>query len=851
MSMTFIYQLAIVPAFGITLVSILVQRDPESENAQRRLLFFLLGLAVLLNASRYVALQIVGMPNERPYFELSNALAPSLLGITAIILLKVKEFAKMERNDRITAVLLGLVLGVLYALLWDQLFGLEIMIFPGILILAMGWALGRRFQRVTLLLGLLSMVVYVSFNWSMVHQPDYAGLPYPQVLGALFSVVFFITPSLSMVVAALLVTGSFHADASSRLSKLLKIGFSIALVFGMAYTIFWGSIWDSTRDGLFGIFALQPTSWVAIGAGMLMTLALHGRQRLAGLAFLVVVPIILYQSFEGGWRTSYHGITENRSARIARALDKFYTREGYYPQALDALTPRDLLFIQQPVILAGEKWCYESGGNYYRLSAFYREFFSAPVSLRVYESAGEVPSSPPICEERLAEMKKKYYSPMEDPNAMQPPIPTPLPDIEVGLPKIEIGTLLDGAVALPASWSPDGKYFLFETQSNRLELHFVIGETGDVCTADIQFPNTDGIRENTAWLPDGRLLYIESSGEMTILTPCQPGSEKLTVHLPEDFKRIMASSQESGRILLESQGAFWILDGHTLELMRIPDITPNPYELHWDTSTWLAGGEQLIIGRLNGRKGSNEGATLYLIDGATGEAQNSLDLEGEFGQSAPWMEALTEEKVLYQTQGEWLMADFGAQPVSITNVLEDIFGLDVNFPDEISASGSYLDSDGNGYYITVRLNHPHNQSTYLYYSRTGQVYVYEHEYHTLLLFPDGYSMDMQKLETVPTYQDIYDIVRVDDPETVYPQLTITGHTPREYPRLDIEYLPKRSQLAVASAHGVSLVSLPNGEMLAYWTLAGDGYSPRLTASPDGSALIASKDLGGLYYIPLP
>jgi hypothetical protein len=40
-------------------------------------------------------------------------------------------------------------------------------------------------------------------------------------------------------------------------------------------------------------------------------------------------------------------------------------------------------------------------------------------------------------------------------------------------------------------------------------------------------------------------------------------------------------------------------------------------------------------------------------------------------------------------------------------------------------------------------------------------------------------------------------------------------------------------------------------MEKYWTLAGDGFSPWLIAAPDGSALIAFKDFGGLYYIPLP
>jgi len=183
--------------------------------------------------------------------------------------------------------------------------------------------------------------------------------------------------------------------------------------------------------------------------------------------------------------------------------------------------------------------------------------------------------------------------------------------------------------------------------------------------------------------------------------------------------------------------------------------------------------------------------------------------------------------------------------------MKDIFGLDIRYPDEVSAAGSHGSIDGKGYYLSVRLNHPHNQSTYLYSSVTGSVHVYDHEYHTLLLFPDGYSMEMNKLENAPPYTDEYDIVHVDDPERIYPRLRVTGHTPREYPHLNLEYLPKRSELAVASAHGVSLVSLPNGAMESYWSLPGEGYSPWLVAAPDGSALVAVKDFGGLFYIPLP
>ena len=42
-----------------------------------------------------------------------------------------------------------------------------------------------------------------------------------------------------------------------------------------------------------------------------------------------------------------------------------------------------------------------------------------------------------------------------------------------------------------------------------------------------------------------------------------------------------------------------------------------------------------------------------------------------------------------------------------------------------------------------------------------------------------------------------------------------------------------------------------GKMVTYGDLTGEGFSPRLLAAPDGSALVATKDFGGLYYIPLP
>jgi len=859
MSMTFIYQMAIIPAVLITLSGLLFLRKRGDEKWAQSFLLFLLTVSILLLLAIYIFVPGYDEPYTTPLaFELPTLLMPASLGILVLIFLNLKSMHDMGSWKRNGVILMMLGIVVLLALLWNSRFSPGFFILPSAFVLVVVWSLGRRFERLPIILGLLAFGAVFLFDRLTYSQAS--GISWPIWLSIVFAVTVFLTPSLVAILPAILIEKSLqpHSEEEQAAStahpksrQTLRLILAFLLIVYLVYILFWSGVWDQTQDMGIGAFIFPFVGIIAVGTGMVMTVSLHGKSRIVGLVYLILIPLLSYQAYELGSKRSHQELTADRADHIANALQKFYTREGHYPDDLRALVPRDLLYIPQPIIFMGERWCYQGGDDYYQLTAFHREFWSMPVSLKLYSSGGNAPTTALPCEDRLAAMKERYYSPVEDPSAMYPPIPTPLPDIEVGLPKTEIYPLLNGAVALPGSWSPDGRYFLFGTQKDALELHFVIGETGDVCTADVKFADALDIRENSVWLPDGRLLHAEPSGEMTVLTPCQLGSDQLTLHLPDTFVRIMSHSKEGGRILLESESAFWILDGRTLELTRIPDVTPNPYEIHWDTSTWLADGEQLVIGRLNGRKGSNGGATLCLLDARTGEVLNTLGLEGEFEQSAPWMEALTEEKVLYQTQGEWLMADFGVQPVSSINIMKDIFGLDVNVPDEISASGSYLDNDGTGYYLTVRLNHPHNQSTYLYYSKTGQVYLYDHEYHTLLLFPDGYSMDMQKLETVPTYRDEYDIVMVEDPETVHPRLSITGHTPRDYPHLSIKYLPKRAQLAVASAHGVSLVSLSDGRMTAYWSLVGDGYSPWITPSPDGSVLMASKDVGGLYYIPLP
>jgi len=191
--------------------------------------------------------------------------------------------------------------------------------------------------------------------------------------------------------------------------------------------------------------------------------------------------------------------------------------------------------------------------------------------------------------------------------------------------------------------------------------------------------------------------------------------------------------------------------------------------------------------------------------------------------------------------------DLRSDPPKFTDVMHDIFLLDIAYPDDVSAMA------WEGRHLSVRVNHPRNQAIYVYHPETSQVEVLQSEVGILLFFPGGEWTELPKFEATPTYRDEYELIWVDRPEAEPQRLVVQGHVPRNYPDLNAEYLPGSSQMVFSSSQGVSLVSIPDGALLGFWELAGGSASPSTfaLASPDGKALVAIVERVGLYYIPLP
>jgi hypothetical protein len=640
-----------------------------------------------------------------------------------------------------------------------------------------------------------------------------------------------------------------------RLPRPLSFALGIILLSVLCYEIYWFSIWDQTSDGLTGLFTSTQAALVAIAAGMLISVTRTGRARIAGLAFAALVPILVFAAFHLGWDASYHEITERRAARLQRALEQFHTRQGRYPQSLKELVPRDLLAIPGPVILKGEKWCYQGGVDSYRLGAFYREYFSLPLSLREYASVGDPQDLGWECAQRLAVMKARYDPAFAAEGERIITTPAPQPTSQIPIERTTAVPIVEDSSLIPGTFSPDGMYWLFSRGGSSgdqpgVSLYFLDTRTGEICSTEVNASAGSDFRQRYAWLPGGELLFLSGEGELAVLQPCRPGVEWFTGRYPAQFTEAVASDPASGRLLLKSPDSYWILDGYSLAGWLVPGVTPNPYEAHWDQYSWSPGGERLAISRLNGR-GAKEGSTLYLVAGDSGEVMTSLELEETSEQSAPMVQWLSKDQLLLHGQGELKVLDFSTEPPAVTDVMKDRFSLDLAYPNEISAMDALANPAGRGYHLILRANHPRNQAIYLYHSETGQSEILHPEDDALLFFSSGEWTEMTKVEYAPAEGDEYELYWIDAGPREPARLAVQGHHPREYPHLGVRYLPDASQLVFSSQQGVSLVSLPDGRLLRFWELSGgSGLNPAVLSAPNGRSLIVAAEGVGLYWIPL-
>ena len=390
----------------------------------------------------------------------------------------------------------------------------------------------------------------------------------------------------------------------SRLSGALRLALAFTILGALAYTIFLSSVWDQTSDGMGGLFTMMLAVLVGVGAGAVIGINAKSWFRLSGFVFALTVPALMIWAFNYGWQVPFAGITDDRAVRIQTAIENFYSRAGRYPSTLNELAPRDLLYVPQPVMFRGEDWCYQGGTEYYRFGTFFHEYFSAPVSLKIYSQAGSPPETGWACTERLVYMKQRYSPPdFIEFGGSNPNIPTPVPleKSQVTGEKISVKPWGEDEWLSVGDWSPSSRYLVFsfvgsavvgDNSVKYMQLGFLDPPMGKITNTPPDYP-VSSLRQHAAWLPDGRLLLVLEDGTMDAFnSPMKV--EHLASNNADKFTSIPAVDKQSSRLLLKSADSYWILDGKTMEAKLIPGVAPNPYELHWDNYSWLPGGEKLL-----------------------------------------------------------------------------------------------------------------------------------------------------------------------------------------------------------------------------------------------------------------
>jgi hypothetical protein len=453
---------------------------------------------------------------------------------------------------------------------------------------------------------------------------------------------------------------------------------------------------------------------------------------------------------------------------------------------------------------------------------------------------------------------------------------TRTPDARLeALPQVVLTPIAQGRDVDHGRWSPDGRYLPFgqrvqstEPGTDRTFTTFQVydAQTGEICPLGGPwlgnfFPNGHAI-----WLADGRIL-LAAGREVVLARPCVAGSEPLTDQFTEPVelaRPAMMTRIARAQVILTGQEAFWLYDSTTGQAQPIAGIRPNPGDS--DGVYWSPSGEVIAINQVvqGGRS-----TLISLVAATTGQVSEVLQLPIEASGYSPWLEWLLED-VIYvfmpggmgglllerQPDSGWSQTPFGM----------DMLGLDAAQMANHQGFATYVDRLNGVFYLAVALREPHGYLLYVYSSASEQIQTYEVPPDTLLIDPRGgsggtlpYQPEFSDSESPTDTWYLFDLV---DPDAGLKTLHVGGHRGRNYPLLNVNWLPATQWVVFASSQGISLIEASSGAPLAFWRLGGVEEQighVGLDLSPDQGravvyAVIESQQMGGhsaLYVVEFP
>lgn len=392
-----------IPAVLLSIAGIAWLTLRNGEDRHRGWMLFLLGAAIVMT----LPLAIFAARVRTGDIELILVLEiPALISALTLILLKNRELYQYWQSERVlfSTLLVALVLLLGLMAVGDPYLPLVLLV-PA-LMLAIGWGILRKLGWS--MLASLSVVLIVillleaagAFDQHLIYTTSWFRLA--TRFGGMFILIAAFLISVLLIGNGLKAHNSGDKQRAYRqfiLAGLLCLGLALSTFrHGLMVNATGHASEDHMPAGIVGL---------AVVAGILLAFGLRRRKLGPGLAYMLLMPVILTLAYVSAWLVDPLAITTNRAERIDRAVARYYQEQGSYPSSLTQLTPDQMPYMLPPLTGRGQVWCYQGGVDYYRFGyAYYQRYYEwgsfQPFSeIRIYSAVGQPPEGPWMCDTEL------------------------------------------------------------------------------------------------------------------------------------------------------------------------------------------------------------------------------------------------------------------------------------------------------------------------------------------------------------------------------------------------------------------------------------------------------------------
>lgn len=441
--------------------------------------------------------------------------------------------------------------------------------------------------------------------------------------------------------------------------------------------------------------------------------------------------------------------------------------------------------------------------------------------------------------------------------ASNTPAPSPTPATEPS--ETPVAPLMTGAGFRDVTWSPDGAWLSFLSQTPEDvarspggegylgpfpgTVHFLNVRTGERC----QHPedNAEGLVFilGTVWLPDGRLGVLSQSGELVALqSPCASDTVTTMGPFPERIEAMYGSSQDNTTLLLRGETRCWLFDAlqgsvHPIDVCS-RDLSFSP--------------AQSLLGMTISEDGINY--TTQIVALSTGERAYTLPWrfsEGGLG-SLPGPIWIDEQRfVVYRTDEGPLLVTLG-EPPQIQAIAPDFFGIP-GAAHQTADAAAITGSDA--FHILLNDYGPDYSETtiWLYHSETGETEAVPYAY--AYFSSEGDYLDLRRSVNVEGFEQLERWSRPIDPpgSAAQPAIDLINQDITAQSRSG-ELAATASEPTVERKTELTIQSVADGAILQAYPL-GEYYIYQITWSPDQRWLAAEGyttwENQALFLIPYP